>query len=90
MGEFYSRNPVISGKAHLLPNENNLLVKEHFNCPDLSGQEGHPIWFSAGIAHLLQSLMCSLFRDALLQMLVVKSSYFLSAPFHQPEELSPE
>lgn len=60
-------------------------------CPDLSGQEGHPIWFSAGIAHLLQSLMCNLFRDALLQMLVVKSSYFLSAPFHQPEELlSPE
>ncbi len=43
--------------------------------PVLSWQERHPVWSSAAVAHLLQGSKCCVFRDGLLQILVVTSGY---------------
>ncbi len=43
--------------------------------PVLSWQERHPVWSSAAVAHLLQGLTCCVFRDGILQILVVTSGY---------------
>ncbi len=44
-------------------------------CADLIRQERHPVWSSAAGAHLLQGSMCCVFRDDILQTLVVTSDY---------------
>ncbi len=44
-------------------------------CPVLIWQERHPVWSSAAGAHLLQGSMCCVFRDGILQILVVTSGY---------------
>ncbi len=42
---------------------------------DGSWWERHPVWSSAAVAHLLQGSMCCVFRDGILQILVVTSGY---------------
>ncbi len=44
-------------------------------CPVLIWQEQHPVWSSAAGAHLLQGLTCCVFRDGILQILVVTNGY---------------
>ncbi len=44
-------------------------------CAVLSWQERHPVWSSAAGAHLLQGSTCCVFRDGILQILVVTSGY---------------
>ncbi len=44
-------------------------------CPVLIWPERHPVWSSAAGAHLLQGSMCCVFRDSILQILVVTSGY---------------
>ncbi len=44
-------------------------------CAVLIWQERHPVWSSAAVTHLLQGLMCCVFRDDILQTLVVTSGY---------------
>ncbi len=44
-------------------------------CPVLIWQERHPVWSSAAGAHLLQGSTCCVFRDGILQILVVTSGY---------------
>ncbi len=44
-------------------------------CAVLIWQERHPVWSSAAGAHLLQGSMCCVFRDGILQILVVTSDY---------------
>ncbi len=44
-------------------------------CPVLIWQERHPVWSSAAGAHLLQGSTCCVFRDGILQTLVVTSGY---------------
>ncbi len=44
-------------------------------CAVLSWQERHPVWSSAAGAHLLQGSMCCVFRDGVLQILVITSGY---------------
>ncbi len=51
-------------------------------CAVLIWPERHPVWSSAAGVHLLQGSMCCVFRDGILQILVVTSgylSYFLSS-----------
>ncbi len=43
--------------------------------PVLIWQKRHPVWSSAAVVHLLQGLMCCVFRDGILQILVVTSGY---------------
>ncbi len=45
------------------------------SCPVLIWQERHPVWSSAAGAHLLQGSTCCVFRDGILQILVVTSGY---------------
>ncbi len=44
-------------------------------CPVLIWQEQHPVWSSAAGAHLLQGSTCCVFRDGILQILVVTCGY---------------
>ncbi len=44
-------------------------------CAVLIWPERHPVWSSAAGAHLLQGSMCCVFRDGILQILVVTSDY---------------
>ncbi len=44
-------------------------------CAVLIWQERHPVWSSAAGVHLLQGSMCCVFRDGILQILVVTSGY---------------
>ncbi len=44
-------------------------------CAVLIWPERHPVWSSAAGAHLLQGSMCCVFRDGILQILVVTSGY---------------
>ncbi len=43
--------------------------------PVLRWQERHPLWSFTAVAHLLQGLMCFVFRDGILHTLVVTSGY---------------
>ncbi len=49
--------------------------------PVLSWQERHPVWSSAAVAHLLQGLMCCVFRDGILHISVVTSGYWVTVIF---------
>ncbi len=44
-------------------------------CAVLIWPERHPVWSSAAGVHLLQGSMCCVFRDGILQILVVTSGY---------------
>ncbi len=44
-------------------------------CAVLIWPERHPVWSSAAGAHLLQGSTCCVFRDGILQILVVMSGY---------------
>ncbi len=44
-------------------------------CAVLIWPERHPVWSSAAGVHLLQGSMCCVFRDGILQTLVVTSGY---------------
>ncbi len=44
-------------------------------CAVLIWPERHPVWSSAAGVHLLQDSMCCVFRDGILQILVVTSDY---------------
>ncbi len=44
-------------------------------CAVLIWPERHPVWSSAAGAHLLQGSTCCVFRDGILQILVVTSGY---------------
>ncbi len=56
--------PILSSLCELYP-----------PCPVLSWHERHPVWSSAAGAHLFQGSTCCVFRDGILQTLVVTSGY---------------
>ncbi len=52
-----------------------ILCESYPPCPVLIWQERHPVWSSAAGAHLLQGSKCCVFRDGILQILVVTRGY---------------
>ncbi len=76
--ECCSRNQDSSEQAtffNLLLSSFGDLCESYPPCAVLSWQERHPVWSSAAGAHLLQGSTCCVFRDGILQILVVTSGY---------------
>ncbi len=53
-----------------------ILCELYTPCAVLIWPERHPVWSSAAGVHLLQGSTCCVFRDGILQILVVTSGYF--------------
>ncbi len=73
--ECRSRNQDSSESINLLLSSFGDLCELYPPCPVLIWPERHPVWSSAAGAHLLQGLTCCVFRDGILQILVVTSGY---------------